>query len=152
MDGEVARLEVGGTRNLEAWEAFLQGVLALLKYSKADNLDARRLFEQALSHDQDYLDAKIYYAWTHWIDARQGFVTDRAEAIERSHILLEEIKTVGAESANAKHLEAVLFLLEGRHDEALEAAAAAALLGPCKLFGNAPAALTSARNQRPATR
>jgi TolB-like protein len=140
-DGEVARLEVGGTRNLDAWETFHQGVLALLKYTKEDNSDARRLFEQALSHDPDYLDAKVYLAWTYWIDARFGHVTDQAAAVARSRILLEEIKATGAESANAKQLEAAQLMLELRHQEALEAAKIAVRLGPCRLFGYAPAAL-----------
>ncbi len=139
-DGEVARLEVGGTRNLDAWEVFLQGVRALLKYSKEDNADARRLFARALNHDRDYLDAKVYLAWTHWIDARFGYATDRAESIALSCSLHEEIKAVGAESANAMHLEAVLAMIQGRHGEALEAATAAVLIGPCKIFGYAPAA------------
>ena len=140
-DGDVARLEGGGTRNLDAWDAFHQGVLALLKYTKEDNSDARRLFEQALNRDHDYLDAKVYLAWTHWIDARQEFVADRAGAASRSRILLEEIKTTDAESANIKQLEAAQFMMEGRHQEALEAAKVAVRLGPCRLFGYAPAAL-----------
>ncbi len=140
-DGEVARLEIGGTRDLDAWEAFLQGVLALLKYGKEDIADARRLFVRALSHDCDYLDAKVYLAWTHWIDVRFGYATDRAESLALTRNLLEEIIAVGDNSANAMHLEAALAIIEGRHEKALKAAKAAIRLGPCKIFGYAPAAL-----------
>ncbi len=139
-DGEAAGLERGGTRDLDAWEAFHRGVLALLKYTKDDNLEARRLFEQAFKLDHDFLDAKVYLAWTYWIAARHGQVPDRAGAVARSRELLEEIKTTGAVSANAKHLEACQFMIEDRHQEARETATIANRLGPCRLFGYAPAA------------
>ena len=82
----------------------------------------------------------MYLAWTHWLDAHRGHVTDRAGSIAHTRNLFEEIKAVGVESANAKYLEAALFLIERRYDEALETATAAVRLGPCKLFGYAPAA------------
>ena len=139
-DGEVVRLEGGKTHNLDAWEAFHQGILAFLKYTREANSEARHLFEQAINHDNDFLDAKVYLAFTHWWDARSGHVTDRVGAIARSRKILEEIIATGLESANAKHLEAVQFLIEGRHHEALETANIAAQIGPCRVFGYAPAA------------
>jgi len=141
-DGEVARIELGATHNLDAWETFHQGALAYLKYTKEDNLDARQLFEQALNRDPDYLDAKIYLAWTYWTDARFGYVTDRTGAASRSRTLIDEMTIAGSESANLKHLEAAQLMLEGRLQEALDAAKVAVRLGPCRLFGYAPSALT----------
>ena len=139
-DGEVARLEEGQTHNLDAWEAFHRGALEFLKYTKETNLQARRMFEQALQSDPDYLDAKIYLAFTHCIDARLGYVTDRAGALSRSSTILEEIKSTGIESANANHFEAFHNLLERRYEKALNAADIASGLGPCRMFGFAPSA------------
>jgi len=139
-DGEVARLEEGQTHNLDAWEAFHRGSLEFLKYTKESNLQARRMFERALQSDPDYLDAKIYLAFTHCIDARLGYVTDRAGALSRSSTILEEIKSTGIESANANHFEAFHNLLERRYEKALNAAEIASSLGPCRMFGFAPSA------------
>lgn len=139
-DGEVARLESGKTHNLDAWEAFHRGALAFLKYTKEANSEARRFFEQALEWDHDYLDAKVYLAFTHCLDARSGYVTNPSAALDRSRNILEEIKATDVVSQNAKHLEAFQYLLEGRHAEALEAASIAVKLGPCRMFGYAPSA------------
>ncbi|MGI9318694.1 MAG: adenylate/guanylate cyclase domain-containing protein [bacterium] len=139
-DGEVARLEEGETHNLDAWEAFHQGALEFLKYTQEANMEARRLFERALRLDHDYLDSKVYLAFTHCMDARLGHVTDRAKALNHSRKLLEEIEASGIESANAKHLKAFHYLIEGRHEEALKAASIAINLGPCRMFGFAPSA------------
>ncbi len=139
-DGEVARLEEGETHNLDAWEAFHRGALEFLKYTKESNAQARRMFEQALQLDRNYLDAKVYLSFTHCMDARSGYVADRAGALNRSSTLLDEIKATGIESANANHLEAFYNLLEGQHEKALNAARVAATLGPCRMFGFAPSA------------
>jgi TolB-like protein/class 3 adenylate cyclase len=139
-DGEVARLEEGETHNLDAWEAFHRGALDFLRYTKESNAQARRMFEQALQLDCNYLDAKVYLAFTHCMDARSGYVIDRAWALNRSITLLDEIKATGIESANANHLEAFHNLLEGQHEKALNAAGIATTLGPCRMFGFAPSA------------
>ena len=74
------------------------------------------------------------------MDARAGHVADRVTAMNCSRSLLEEIKATDIESQNAKHLEAFQYLMEGKHDEALEAASIAVKLGPCRMFGYAPSA------------
>ena len=139
-DGEVARLEEGETHNLDAWESFHRGALEFLKYTKESNSQARRMFEHALEFDPNYLDAKIYLAFTHCMDARSGYVTDRAGALSRANTLLEEIKATGVESANANHMEAFHNLMNGNYDKALHAAEIANNLGPCRMFGFAPSA------------
>lgn len=142
-DGEVVRQDMGGTENLAAWEPFHQGILAFLTYTKEHNLKARRLFKQALNLDRDYLDARVYLAWTYWQEARSGFSADRSEALSICRRHVDELKAIGAETANAKHLQSTTLLIELRHDEALEASAAAVPLGPCKIFGYTPAALVN---------
>jgi tetratricopeptide (TPR) repeat protein len=57
--------------------------------------------------------------------------------------LVDELKALGARTANAKHLESTTLLIERRHDEALEVSAEAVPLGPCKIFGYTPAALVN---------
>ena len=139
-DGEVANRDIGGTQNIDAWENFLRGVVAFLKYTIADNLTARHLFETALRLDPNYLDAKTYLAWTHFMDAHREQVKDVAGSNVQASRLLGQINASGAELANAKYLESLLFMIGFQFDEALEAAKDAVNLGPCRLFGYAPAA------------
>ena len=140
-DGDVVDQEGGGTKNLDAWEVFQQGVLAFLEYTKERNLKARELFARALELDRDFVDARIYLAWTYWQDARCSWSEDRAETLEQCRIIADEIGASGVQSANAAHLDAATLLLEGRHDEARTAARAAAALGPSTVFGYTPSAL-----------
>jgi adenylate cyclase len=140
-DGEVAHIGAGGTQDLGAWELFLQGVKSLLKYTKEDMAEARRLFERALLLDSAYLDAQVYLAWTHWIDARYGDARDRGAAVAEARRLLDAAKAVDGDLANVLHLDAALFILERHHNEALAAAKRAVEAGPCKHFGYTPSAL-----------
>jgi TolB-like protein len=140
-NGEAARLQNAGTRSLDAWDSFLQGTQVFLDYTKESMQSARNLFEAALGYDPNYLDAKVYLSWTHWIDARYGYVADRDAALSTSRRLLEEIKAANVETPDSKYLEAGQYLLERRYDEARQAAIAAFRLGPCMLFGCTPAAL-----------
>src|SRR5262249_54009750 len=50
-EGDAARIAAEGTRNLQAWEAYLQGRAALLTFTKLANFQARRFFERAVHHD-----------------------------------------------------------------------------------------------------
>ncbi len=142
-DGEVVQNDPGWTNNVDAWEKFHQGILAFLTYKVENNLRARRLFEEALSFDPEYLDARIYLAWTYWQDSRSGYSADRSTALSTCRRLVDDLKTIGASTANAKHLESTTLLIERRHDEALEVSAQAVPLGPCKIFGYTPAALVN---------
>jgi len=141
-DGEIVRSDPGTTTSVDAWEKFHQGILALLKYTPEDNLRARHLLEEALVHDPDYIDARVYLAWTYWQESRSGYTDDRRGNLATCRNIVDELKAMGASTANAKHLEAATLLIEHRHDEALEVSAEAVPMGPCKLFGYTPAALT----------
>ena len=142
-DGEVVKLSGGGTQNLAAWEAFHQGILAFLTYTSESNRTSRKLLEQALEFDRNYLDAKVYLSWTYWQDARSGFSPDRAEALATCRRHNDDLRIIGDWSANVRHLEAATLLIERRHAEAVEAAASAVALGPCKIFGYTPSALAN---------
>ncbi|MEE8296480.1 MAG: adenylate/guanylate cyclase domain-containing protein [Hyphomicrobium sp.] len=142
-DGEVVQIDPGWTINVDAWEKFHQGILAFLTYTEESNLRARRFFEEALSFDPEYLDSRVYLAWTFWQDSRSGFSVDRSSPLSTCRKLVDELKAMGAGTANAKHLESTTLLIERRHDEALAVSAEAVPLGPCKIFGYTPAALVN---------
>ena len=139
-EGEIARLEEGETHDLRAWEAFHQAVLEFLKYTKESNLQARALFDRALKYDPNYVDAKIYMAFTHCMDGRSGYVADRSEAMRKAHVIYEGIGPAGKETANAKNFEAFYNVLMGNFEQALAGADATVERGPCRMFGFAPAA------------
>ncbi|WP_095080586.1 adenylate/guanylate cyclase domain-containing protein [Mesorhizobium sophorae] len=67
------RPEVAGTRNFEALDYFVRGMESLNRYTKEDNLHARELFEKAGELDPKFGKAFAKLAWTHMIDANDGW-------------------------------------------------------------------------------
>ena len=94
-EGDAARIASEGTRNLQAWEAFLQGHAALLTFTKVANFQARRFFERAVHHDPNYGLAFVNLANTHWLDARFRYTPDPAASLELSKTVLRRAEELG---------------------------------------------------------
>lgn len=139
-DGELAH-SPGGTGKYEAWAAFHQGVIAHLTYTAEDNLRARRLYARAAALDPEFVDARVFGAWTHWQHARSGFSKDRAADFAECRSVVKELHNRGVDTANLRHLDAVTRLMEGDYDTAISTAQAAVRAGKSRLFGNTPAAI-----------
>ena len=129
-EGEAARLEAEGTRNLQAWEAFLQGRAAMLRFTKEDNAKARRFYEQALVHDPNYGSALIDLAITHWLDARYRRSADPKASLELAKATLRRAEEVMGETGAICARKGAVTLSDLRHDEALELARRAVALSP----------------------
>ncbi|MFB9983865.1 tetratricopeptide repeat protein [Mesorhizobium kowhaii] len=67
------RPEAAGTRNFEALDYFVRGMEFLNRFTKEDNLRARELFEKAGELDPKFGKAFAKLAWTHMIDANDGW-------------------------------------------------------------------------------
>lgn len=133
--------DLGGTRDFVAWELFHQGALAHLRYTPHDSLVARDFFARAMARDQNFVDAKVFFAWTYWQRARSGFAKDPKRGFTEARRLLDELKETGPASSSLIHLETATLLMERQFEDALAAADRAAAAGPSKLFGYTPAAL-----------
>ncbi len=129
-EGEAARIAAEGTRSLPAWVAFLQGQAALMRFSKLDNLRARRFFQDAVSHDPDYGLALIYLAQTHWLDVRFRYTADPADSLRLAKDVLRQAEESGGATGSVLFMKGNIALLEWRHGEALELHRRAAELAP----------------------
>src|SRR5262245_58220013 len=118
-EGDTARIAAEGTRNLRAWEAFLQGKSALMRYTKLDNFRARRFFEKAIFHDPNYGLALAYLALAHWLDARFRHTPDPAASLELAKETLRRAEGLIGEAGAVLYVKGNLALIERRHDEAL---------------------------------
>jgi adenylate cyclase len=133
-EGDAARIAAEGTRNLQAWEAFLQGKAGLLRFTKLDNFRARRFFEQAVLHDPNYGLALVELANTYWLDARFRHTPDPAASLALAKATLRRAEELLGESGAILFVKGSLALIEGRHDEALEFHRRAADLGPSDAY------------------
>ena len=156
-EGDTARIAAEGTRNLQAWEAYLQGKAAFLRFTKLDNFRARRFFEQAVHHDPSYGLALVDLSNTHWLDARFRYTPDPAASLELAKTTLHRAEDLLGETGAVLFIKGEIALIERRHDEALELhrravelapsdAYVAAVLGMTQVYiGDFPEAIASFR-------
>jgi adenylate cyclase len=118
------------TKNLIAFEKNYQGVGYARRATKQDNDMARRMYEEALSADPNYLLAKLNLAWTYFQDARMGWSESPVESTEEAYRLAQEILTADDSNDPAYTLLAAIYLVKRQHDKAIEAAERAVAINP----------------------
>lgn len=119
-EGDTARIAAEGTRNLQAWEAFLQGQAALQRFTKVDNFRAQRFFERAIHHDPNYGHAFVALALTHWLDARFCHTPDPDGSLELAQAALRRAEDLIGETGAVLDGKGHVALIEQRHGEALD--------------------------------
>lgn len=136
-EGEVARLAIRRTRSVPAWEFFHQGVLEHIKYTPESNQAARRLYQKALEIDPNYYDAMVADGWALWQEARSSPVVSRTDALSECRGLVERLIARWPDYPDTLHLDAVLLMMEGKHDAAQDRADQARAAGRAYLWGYA---------------
>jgi len=130
-DGEQARLwDRNATTNLRAWEKFLQGIDYLYRYTKEDNATARRLYEEAIALDPKYVNAYAVLGWTHFFDARFGWVESRAESIKTALKYAQKTIELNDTSDLGYGLIGGVYFLQGQYEKAIAEGERAVALNP----------------------
>lgn len=83
-EAEKRRLAMRYTRNLEAYETFQRGQLALQTRRRDDNRRARELFRRAIALDAEFARAYAGLAMTYTAEFRNRWVRDGAGALDRA--------------------------------------------------------------------
>ncbi len=135
-EGEIARLALRRTRSVHAWEYFHQGVLEQHKCTPEGSIAARRLYRKAMQEDPDYYDAKVADVWAVWHETRGTYLPDPENGLKRCRAALDALIAEGPQGPDALHLDAVLLVQVGRHDEAVIRAEQAHLAGPSLMYGD----------------
>jgi|GEM_PF-168729 adenylate cyclase len=122
-EGEKARLAAGSTKDLEAWEYYVEAEGAAADATKAGNEKARGLLEKAVKADPHFAAAWSMLAFTYFADADFGWVADIGRAAEQArglalhaediapdypgpHLLLARLDVRDPEQRNAALAEA----------------------------------------------
>jgi TolB-like protein len=141
-EGDTARIAAEGTRNLRAWEAFLQGHASQQRFTKLDNFQARRHFEQALLHDPTYGQALAELAKTHWLDVRFRYTSDPSESLQLAKTTIRRAEDLIGETGAVLFVKGHIALIERRHNESLEFHRRAAQLAPSDAYCAAALGMT----------
>jgi TolB-like protein/Tfp pilus assembly protein PilF len=84
-EGEQGRIYSRGTNNIHAYLKALKGYDLLARFrSKEDSANARRLFEEAIALDPEYVGAYVMLAFTHYHDSVFHWSKTPGKSLERA--------------------------------------------------------------------
>jgi TolB-like protein len=136
-EGETAHLTVRETRSVQAWEYFHQGVVEHTKYKPESYQAARRMYRKALDIDPDYYDAMVADAWALWMAMRASIDVGQPDPERKCRVLADRLVSRWPDRPDSLHLDAVVLMTEGKHDEAEKRADQGRKAGRSYLWGYA---------------
>jgi adenylate cyclase len=109
-----------GTKNLEAWGYMVKEITPANQPNKENILEARSLCEKASKLDPSYGYAWNQLAWTYVTEAWfGGWTLSPAEALRRAMEYAQKEEATGKAHGGYHTLMNVLYLLQGKYDDAL---------------------------------
>jgi adenylate cyclase len=128
--GEKARLRAGGTKSVEAWGLIVRADELNNRLIREDNLEARRLAEEAVRIDSGYASARTELGWTHWEDAYFGWTESPEQSVTEALQAAQKALELEDNYPNALALLGFVHRFKGEHELAVELTERAALLAP----------------------
>ena len=113
--GEDAQLIARTTNSLDAYSKYLVAREYHYKFTKEDNLNARRLLEEIITIDPEYGSAYSLLGGTHMLDVFLQATDSPKKSLGRAIELQHKAITLGT---NAHHVLGFLYLTVGKHDQA----------------------------------
>ena len=128
--GEDARLESRYTNNLQAYLKLLEGIAFWSRFNKDDNTFARRLFEESIALDANYLNAYISLAWTYLLDAAYGWSESRSKSVETAYELVQKALSIDESFPGTYSALGSIHVHKGEYEKAVVLRQKAAALEP----------------------
>ncbi len=116
---EQRRLARRYTRNISAYERFLQAQSLLLVRSKAENRKARQLYRQAIDLDPSFGRAYGGLALSHAADYRNQWATDGDEPLQRARAMARTALQIDPDIPEVHWVLAYVNAQQRRHEQAL---------------------------------
>jgi adenylate cyclase len=130
IDGEQWHQWEGLTNNINAFNKYLQGMEYFYRLKEGDNSQARKLFEEAIRLDSDYVSPHALLAWTHLNDVYFGWSKSPLVSLEQAEKLAEKTLELDDSIDFAHVLMGQIYLLKRQHDAAIEEGERAVALNP----------------------
>jgi adenylate cyclase len=119
-EGELARLDVKNTNNVEAYAKFLQGRHYLLQRNPEDRIRARQMFEEAIALDPEYANAyaglAAIYNDAAWFDP----VESRRKSKEQALSMIQKALTIDGTNYFARIVLGIEHYRNVQHEKAIE--------------------------------
>jgi adenylate cyclase len=118
-EGE-GRYLLKGTKNLEAFLKELKAFNYLQRGIKRETIAAaRRLAEEAIALDPEYLEPYITIGWTHFLEAVSGMSKSPQESMGQAFKLAQKVLAKDESSLNAHHLLGTIYEVKGERKKAI---------------------------------
>lgn len=105
--------------SLDAWEAHHRGLWHMYRFTQADNLQARHLFELAVRLDPTYSRAYASLSFTYWQDAFQGWTGARQKTLDEAYAAASQGLMADDRDPAAHWAMGRAEWLKGRHDQSV---------------------------------
>jgi adenylate cyclase len=129
-EGEQARLDRKGTKNLEAYVKVLQAIDYFRGFNKDDNLLARRKAEEAIALDRQYARAYSMLGWTYIMDGVYGTSKSPAKSMKRAEELANKALSLDESFTQIRELTSYIYLKKRQHEKAIKEAERGFALDP----------------------
>ena len=129
-EGEQARLRHEEKTNLEAWGYVVKAAGYLERVTKHDQAKARRLIEQALALDPEYVTAWSSLSLAHWFDARFGWSDTPEESFRLAYSAAQKGLSLDDTDPVVHGLMGCIHLYLREYEQAIREAERAMALGP----------------------
>lgn len=118
-EGEQERFSlVEGTKSFDAWLAASEGGKQIRQMTTETNLRARHSYERAVALDPNYSGAWAGLAWTHLLEARFGWTSDRKAKIGIAARFAERAMALDDRRARNYSLMGTIALMTAEFDKA----------------------------------
>jgi adenylate cyclase len=130
-EGEQARLHYTTTKNVEAWNHWVQGLSHYRGAATKENMGPARFhWEKALALDPASAALNAMLGFMHCLDARFSWWDDRETALGKARTYTDKALELEPSNADAYRTSSVLLLAQGRYEEAVFNAKRSVKLAP----------------------
>ncbi len=105
--------------SLDAWAIYHQGIHHLYQYSKADNAEARRLFRQAIEHDDKFASAYAMLAYACFMAVFDALTEYRVDQLSESFETAQQAVRLDDQDAMAHAILGRVLSMRHQHDLAI---------------------------------
>lgn len=135
--GEKARMLARRTESVEAWEKQMLADELNNRFVRDDNATARRLCEEALAIDPDYVSAWTELGWTHMMDVVCGWSESPEQSIGNTKDAIDKALEIETDYPFALSLLGYVYAMQGDYGSAVAVSEKSVRLAPENAEGTA---------------
>ena len=129
-EGDQWRSWADQTSNLKAFSKQLKGFEYFYRFTKEDNAQARKLFEEAIALDPDYAAPYSTLGWTHLNSIYFSWSDNPLEDFEKAEKFAQKAIAINEAMDHAHSLLSQIFLFKRQYEKAIEEAERAVAIAP----------------------